>query len=107
MWPCARMDQACAGPRRSAMNQQYSQLLSLVLLVVAFYFLLIRPQVKRQKEQQQLMASLAVGDRVVTIGGMYGTIVELGEDTVDLKIAEGVVVTYARSAIARKVASGE
>lgn len=89
------------------MNQQYSQLLSLVLLVVAFYFLLIRPQVKRQKEQQQLMASLAVGDRVVTIGGMYGTIVELGEDTVDLKIAEGVVVTYARSAIARKVASGE
>jgi preprotein translocase subunit YajC len=89
------------------MNQQYGQLFSLVLLVVAFYFLLIRPQVKRQKEQQQLMASLAVGDRVVTIGGMYGTIVALADDTVDLKIAEGVVVTYARSAIARKVELGE
>ncbi|MCL4079195.1 preprotein translocase subunit YajC [Coriobacteriia bacterium Es71-Z0120] len=89
------------------MNQQYGQLLSLVLLVVAFYFLLIRPQVKRQKEQQQLMASLAVGDRVVTIGGLYGTIVALADDTVDLKVAEGVVVTYARSAIARKVESGE
>lgn len=89
------------------MDQQYGQLFSLVLLVVAFYFLLIRPQVKRQKEQQQLMASLSVGDRVVTIGGMYGTIVALADDTVDLKVAEGVVVTYARSAIARKVESGE
>ncbi|MDI6713228.1 MAG: preprotein translocase subunit YajC [Anaerosomatales bacterium] len=89
------------------MNQQYGQLFSLVLLVVAFYFLLIRPQVKRQKEQQQLMASLEVGDRVVTIGGMYGTIVALADDTVDLKVAEGVVVTYARSAIARKVEPGE
>lgn len=89
------------------MDQQSGQLLSLVLLVVAFYFLLIRPQVKRQKEQQRLMASLDVGDRVVTIGGLYGTIVALEDDTVDLKVAEGVVVTYARSAIARKVGSGE
>ncbi|MGB4592415.1 MAG: preprotein translocase subunit YajC [Coriobacteriia bacterium] len=85
------------------MNSQYGSLLSFAFLAVAFYFLLIRPQMKRQKEQQALMASLAVGDRVVTIGGMYGRVAALADDTVDLIITDGVTVTFARSAVARKV----
>lgn len=84
-------------------NSQYGSLLSFAFLAVAFYFLLIRPQMKRQKEQQALMASLAVGDRVVTIGGMYGRIAALTDETVDLIVTDGVTVTFARSAVARKV----
>ncbi|MHB1341709.1 MAG: preprotein translocase subunit YajC [Coriobacteriia bacterium] len=85
------------------MSQQYGSILSFAFLAVAFYFLLIRPQMKRQKEQKELMASLVVGDRVVTIGGMFGRIAALTDDTVDLIVADGVTVTYARSAVARKV----
>ncbi len=85
------------------MDQQMSQLFTFAVLVVAFYLLLIRPQMKRQKEQAALMASLTVGDRVVTIGGMYGRIAALSKDTVDVEIATGVVVTFARSAIARRL----
>ncbi|MCE5203670.1 MAG: preprotein translocase subunit YajC [Coriobacteriales bacterium] len=88
------------------MNSQYGSLLSFALLAVVFYFLLIRPQMKRQKEQQALMASLAVGDRVVTVGGLYGRIAALDADTIDLTIADGVTVTFARSAVARKVTEG-
>lgn len=85
------------------MPEQYGSLLSFAVLALAFYFLLIRPQMRRQKEQQALIKSLAVGDRVVTVGGLYGRITALGEDTADLEISDGVVVTYARSAVAKKV----
>ena len=84
-------------------SQQYGSILSFAFLAVAFYFLLIRPQMKRQKEQKELMASLAIGDRVVTIGGMFGRIAAMTDETVDLIVADGVTVTYARSAVARKL----
>jgi preprotein translocase subunit YajC len=85
------------------MPEQYGSLLSFAVLALAFYFLLIRPQMRRQKEQQALIKSLAVGDRVVTVGGLYARIVALADDTADLEVADGVVVTYARSAVAKKV----
>jgi preprotein translocase subunit YajC len=72
------------------------------LIVVAFYFLLIRPQQKRQKETQQLMASLEVGDRVVTAGGLFGTIERIEDDLMELRIADGVVVDMARSSVVRR-----
>jgi preprotein translocase subunit YajC len=74
----------------------------LVIIVVAFYFLLIRPQQKRQKEQQELMSALKPGDRVVTAGGLYGTIERLEDDTMELRIADGVVVDMARSSVVRR-----
>jgi preprotein translocase subunit YajC len=74
----------------------------LALIVVAFYFLLIRPQQKRQKETQELMASLGVGDRVVTAGGLFGTIERLEDDLMELRIADGVVVDMARSSVVRR-----
>lgn len=85
------------------MPQQYGSLLSFAVLALAFYFLLIRPQMRRQKEQQALIKSLAVGDRVVTIGGLYGRIAALADETADIEITDGVVVTYARTAIAKKI----
>jgi preprotein translocase subunit YajC len=80
-------------------------LIYIAVIFVAFYFLLIRPQQKRAKEQAALMASLATGDRVVTAGGLFGTIERLDSEIVDLRISDGVVVEVARSAIASRVDS--
>ncbi|MCE5192197.1 MAG: preprotein translocase subunit YajC [Actinomycetia bacterium] len=85
------------------MNSQYSSIISFAVLIVAFYLLIIRPQMKRQKDQAALMASLAVDDRVVTMGGVYGTIRSLDDERVELEVAPGTVITIARSAVARKI----
>ncbi len=82
--------------------EQYGSLISFVVLVAAFYLLIIRPQMKRQKDQAALMSSLAVGDRVVSVGGVFGTIRTIEDDEVKLEIAPDVVITMARTAIARK-----
>lgn len=73
-----------------------------LLIVIAFaflYFVLIRPQKKRQVAAQQLLSSLAVDDEVVTSGGIYGTVTELGDDDVKVRIAPQVEVRIARRAI--------
>jgi preprotein translocase subunit YajC len=73
-----------------------------LLIIVAFaflYFVLIRPQKKRQLAAQQLASNLEVGDEVVTSGGIYGTIVGLGDDEVTVRIAPQVEVRIARRAI--------
>lgn len=74
-----------------------------LLIGLVFYFLIIRPQRKRQQTQQQMVRELGVGDDIVTIGGFHGTIVGVTDDTFDLEIAPGTVVTIVRSAVARKV----
>lgn len=79
-------------------------LLIFALFGVVLYFLLIRPQRKRQQEQQKLVQSLAVGADVVTIGGLHGTVEELGDDWVDLVVSgDGTVLRFQRQAIARRV----
>lgn len=83
--------------------EQYGQLLSLAIIAVAFYVIMIRPQQKRQKEHQALMAALAVGDRIVTIGGVYGTIASVDDGRVGVEVAPGVVMEFDRAAIARKL----
>ena len=69
------------------------------LIFVIFYFLIIRPQQKRQKEREKLLGALEKGDKVVTSGGLHGTISGLEEKTVLLQIADGVKVKVDRSAI--------
>jgi preprotein translocase subunit YajC len=82
-------------------------LLPFVLIFVIFYFLLIRPQQRRQRQAQTerdlMLKALKAGDKVVTTGGIYGTIVAVREkdDTVQLRIAQSVSVEAERSAIAR------
>jgi len=83
--------------------EQYGQLLSLAIIGVAFYLIMIRPQQKRQKEHQALMASLQVGDRIVTIGGVYGTIASIDDGRVGVEVSTGVVVEFDRAAIARRL----
>lgn len=80
-----------------------------LLLIVGFYFLLIRPQRNRQKAQQALLASLEVGDEVMTTGGIFGTIIELDEEegTVLLEIAPGTRVRMLRQGIAQRFVEEE
>ena len=78
--------------------------LPLILIFGIFYFLIIRPQQKKQrlaqKEREEMLTALKSGDRVVTTGGIYGTIVAVKETTIQLRIAQSVSVEVERSAIA-------
>lgn len=81
-------------------------LLPLVAFGAIFYFLIIRPQRKRQREQEELQDSLGVGSDVVTIGGMHGTIDEMGDTWVDLAVdADGTILRFQRQAIARTISA--
>jgi preprotein translocase subunit YajC len=77
-------------------------LISLGLMVAIFYFLLIRPQQRRARQQRELVGSLAVGDEVVTIGGMFGTITGMDDESVTLDVGSGTRVRFVKQAIARK-----
>lgn len=74
-------------------------LLPFVLMFAVFYFLLIRPQQKKQKTRNALLSSLKKGDKISTIGGMHGTIAELTDDTVVLRVNDTTRITFERSAI--------
>jgi preprotein translocase subunit YajC len=77
--------------------------LPLILLFGIFYFLLIRPQQKRQKEHKALLANLKKGDQVITGGGIYGKITGLTDTTVTVEIAEKVRVKVTRGQISAKL----
>ena len=64
------------------------QLLPMILIFVVFYFLLIRPQRKKDKEAKKMLESLKVGDRICTIGGIYGTIVRIKDDVLTIEVGE-------------------
>ncbi len=78
----------------------------LLVLFAVFYFLLIRPQQKRQKEHKQMLASLSKGDEVVTNGGLLGKIEKIGDNFVTLQVTEGVQVHVQRSAVASVMVKG-
>jgi preprotein translocase subunit YajC len=75
-------------------------LLYLVGFLALMWFLMIAPQRKKEKERRRMLDNLAVDDRVVTIGGIYGYIDEIREETVVLEIADGVVIEVLKNAIA-------
>ena len=72
----------------------------ILLMVIIFYFLLWRPQKKQQKERASLLGSLKKGQKIVTIGGIYGEIVELDDEKVKVQVSEKVELTFARTAVA-------
>jgi preprotein translocase subunit YajC len=84
-----------------------SVFIPLLLMFAVFYFLLIRPQQKKTRQHQDMLKSLKVGDRVVTTGGLFGTIVAGGDHIVKLEIADKVRVDVGRSYIAGKAGSKE
>lgn len=74
-------------------------LLPFVLMFAIFYFLLIRPQQKRAKARNMMLASIKKGDKVTTVGGMHGKVVELTDDTVVLLVNDSTRLTFNRSAV--------
>lgn len=69
-------------------------------MIAVFYFLLIRPQQKRAKERNTMISALKKGDHVITIGGMHGTISDMDDETVTLRVSETTRIKFERSAIA-------
>ena len=83
-------------------------LLPFVLIFVVFYFLMIRPQQKKQKQHREMVANLRKGDKVVTNSGMFGTVVGINEkeNIVVLKVGEDTKIEFLKSAIAGRVEKG-
>ena len=89
-------------------QQQSNPLLTLfpfILIGLALYFVMIRPQRKRMQQQQQLLAQLEVGEEILTIGGIYGTIRHIDDEAgeVTIEIAPGTTIRILRTAVSRKV----
>lgn len=81
--------------------------LPIIILFAIFYFLLIRPQQKKSKEHKAMIENLKKGNRVVTSGGIFGTIVSMDESTIGLEIAEKVKIKVARANIAALISDNE
>lgn len=79
--------------------QSIMGLLPFILMFVLFYFLLIRPQQKRQKSVREMQSNLKKGDKIVTIGGLHATVDAIDEGTVVLKSADGSRLTFDRNAV--------
>jgi preprotein translocase subunit YajC len=88
-------------------GQGAQSLVFLFFMVAIFYFVLVRPQQRRVKRHQEVVATLEPGDEVVTIGGLYGYVKDMDEGTVHLEVAPGIVLRYARSAVREKVPAPE
>jgi preprotein translocase subunit YajC len=88
------------------MMSSLGSMLPLVLMFVVLYFVMIRPQMKRQKETRNMLSALAKGDEVATAGGVLGKITEMGDQYITLEIANGVQVRMQRSAIVQVLPKG-
>lgn len=84
----------------------FSMLLPILGMLLIFYFLMIRPQQKRQKEVQKMISGVKKGDRVLTASGLYGTVAGVKDDVLVLQIADNVKVEMIKSAITGVVAQG-
>ena len=80
--------------------------LPLIVIFAVFYFMLIRPQMKRSKEHRQLVSQLAKGDEVVTNGGLLGRITDVSETFITLEVAENVKIKLQRQAVASVMPKG-
>ncbi len=91
-------------------NQQgspYSMWIMLGLLMVVFYFFMIRPQSKKQKELRKFRDSLAEGTKVVTVGGIYGKVAQIKDDIILLEIAENVRIKIEKGSVVQDSASAQ
>ncbi len=84
----------------------YEMFIMIAIFFAIMYFMIIRPQQKRQKEHRKLVGSLAKGDEVVTSGGILGKIMKVGDSSVTLEIAEGVVVKLQKGSISSVLPKG-
>ena len=103
--PCGATGGGTAGGEGGAAGGAQSMmgmLFPLAVFVLIFYFFIIRPQRKRQKQHEGLISSIGRGDQIVTIGGFFGTVREVRDDTFLIELAEGVRVRILKSAVQTK-----
>ena len=74
----------------------------MVIIVVMFWWIIIKPTTRRQREHRELVDSLQAGDRIVTVGGIYGKIVKTRESEIDVEVARDVIMTFDRRAARRR-----
>lgn len=96
---------AMAAPAAQQGNPIMS-LLPLIVIFVIFYFLLIRPQTKRAKEHRKMVEAMAVGDEVVTSGGVVGRVTKVGEQFVSVEVADGVELKIQKHAVSTVLPKG-
>ena len=97
---------APAAAAEGGMQSSLMSMLPLVLMFVVLYFVMIRPQMKRQKEHRTMVEALAKGDEVATAGGLLGRVTKLGDGMLGLEIANGVEVQVQRSAVVQVLPKG-
>jgi preprotein translocase subunit YajC len=83
-----------------------ASLLPLVFIIAIFWLLIIRPQMKRNKQHRELVSSLAAGDEIVTAGGLLGKITEVGESFISVELASGTTVKLQRASVSQVVPKG-
>ncbi len=88
------------------MEAGVAQFLPLIILFAIFYFLIIRPQQKQQKQHREMLDSLKKGDKIVTTGGLIAEIVKAEEDFIKIKLNDSVIVKLDRAFVSRKVEAG-
>lgn len=88
------------------MMSSLTSMLPLVLMFVVLYFVMIRPQMRKQKDHRTMVDALARGDEVVTAGGLLGTVTKMGEAYLSVEIANGVEIQLQRSAIVQVLPKG-
>jgi preprotein translocase subunit YajC len=100
MFPAMLLFLAQASPAPSAPGPGFGGFIPFILIFVIMYFVLLRPQMRRSKEQQRLVSALKTGDRVVTNAGIHGLISNVKDTTVIVKVADNVKIEMEKSAIA-------
>jgi preprotein translocase subunit YajC len=91
--------QAVSAPPDGGTVSPWVQLVPFAIVLAIFYFIILLPMRRRQKKVEEFLKSLKVGDRVITSGGLYGSVTRLGDQSLQLQLAEKVRVEVARSAI--------
>lgn len=99
--------QSQSGSPPAAGPNPIASFIPLILIFIIMYFLLFRPQMRRQKEQQRVVAALKTGDRVVTASGIHGLISNVKDTTVILKVADNVKIEIEKSAVTNVVKQAE
>ena len=91
----------------AAGGSPFAMLIPFVLIFAVFYFIVIMPAKKQQRQKEAMIAALKKGDRVITSGGIYGTVVTVEDDSLLLKVAENVKIRVTKSSVAGPVSSTE
>lgn len=90
---------AYAAPAAASTSDALMSFLPLVIIAILFFFMIIRPQMKRAKEQRAMLEALQKGDEVITSGGQLGKIVKIGDQFISLEIADGVVTHVQKATV--------